>query len=109
MSPREGTTVARGRFRLPRPLDTGRNSWRLRVSATLDVRVLKCVDIEFHGTLELVIEAFSLLNRTNITQVNAVFGPIGTPMSTVGRTIDAGSSRQLEFSIDFEFSEGTWT
>jgi hypothetical protein len=51
----------------------------------------------------LVVEAFNLLNRTNVTQVNTVYGPLLTPGRSFGRPIQAGLARQLQFSIDFEF------
>ena len=45
-----------------RPLNVGRNSWRLPASATLDLRILKYFTIKPHGKLDLVIEAFNVLN-----------------------------------------------
>jgi hypothetical protein len=86
-----------------RPLDMGRDSWRLPSSATLDLRVLKYFNIKPHGKLDLVVEAFNVLNRTNVTQVNMVYGPLLTPFRSFGRAIEAGPARQLQFSIDFEF------
>ena len=86
-----------------RPLTVGRNSWRLPASATFDVRVLKYFNIQPHGKLDLVIEAFNVLNRTNVTQVNTVYGPFLTPLRSFGLATDAGPSRQLQLSVDFEF------
>ena len=86
-----------------RPLTVGRNWWRLPASATLDLRLLKYFNIKPHGKLDLVIEAFNVLNRTNVTQVNAVYGPLLAPLQSFGRPIEAGPARQLQFSIDFEF------
>ncbi|MEP6610037.1 MAG: TonB-dependent receptor, partial [Burkholderiaceae bacterium] len=86
-----------------RPLDVERNSWRLPASATLDLRILKYFPIKPHGKLDLVIEAFNLLNRTNVTQANTVFGPLSTPLGSFGHPLGAGPARQLQFSIDFEF------
>ena len=86
-----------------RPLGVARNSWRLPASATLDVRILKFFNIKPHGKLDLVVEAFNVLNRTNVTQVNTVYGPLSTPARSFLRRIDAGLARQLQFSIDFEF------
>jgi hypothetical protein len=70
---------------------------------TLDLRILKYFDIKPHGKLDLVVEAFNLLNRTNVSQINPVFGPLRTPLSTLGSPIEAGPARQIQFSIDFEF------
>ena len=86
-----------------RPLDMERNAWRLPSSATLDIRILKYFNIKPHGKLDLVVEAFNVLNRTNVTQVNTVYGPLLTPLRSFGRAIEAGTARQLQFSIDFEF------
>jgi hypothetical protein len=86
-----------------RPLDVGRNSFRFPASATLDLRILKYFTIKPHGKLDVVIEAFNVLNRTNVTQVNTVYGPLLTPLRFFGRPIEAGAARQLQFSIDFEF------
>jgi hypothetical protein len=65
--------------------------------------MLKYFDIKPHGKLDLVVEAFNLLNRTNVSQLNAVYGPLLTPASSFGRPIEAGIARQLQFSLDFEF------
>ena len=62
-----------------RPLNVGRNSSRLPASATLDIRVLKYFNIKPHGKLDLVIEAFNLLNRTNVNELNTVYGPLSRP------------------------------
>jgi hypothetical protein len=86
-----------------RPLGLSRNAERLPTSVTLDLRILKYFDVKPHGKLDLVVEAFNLLNRTNVSQINSVFGPGLTPLSTFGRPIEAGASRQIQFSIDFEF------
>jgi hypothetical protein len=86
-----------------RPLGMGRNSWRLPSSATLDIRILKYFNIKPHGKLDLVVEAFNVLNRTNVIQVNTVYGPLLTPLRSFGQAIEAGPARQFQFSIDFEF------
>jgi hypothetical protein len=86
-----------------RPLNVGRNSWRLPACATLDIRILKYFPIKPHGKLDLVVEAFNVLNRTNVTQVNTVYGPLLAPLRSFGRAIEAGSARQFQFSVDFEF------
>jgi len=86
-----------------RPLNMARNSWRLPASATLDIRILKYFNIKPQGKLDLVVEAFNLFNRTNVTEVNAVYGPLLVPLQSFGRAMAAGPARQLQFSIDFEF------
>src|SRR5262249_41150113 len=86
-----------------RPLGFSRNAARLPSSATLDLRVLKYFVIKPHGKLDLVVEAFNVVNRTNVSQINAVYGPLLTPRPAFGRPIEAAAARQIQFSIDFEF------
>lgn len=86
-----------------RPAGYGRNSLLLPLSATLDVRLLKFFNVKPHGKLDLVLEAFNLLNRTNVTQVNAVYGLGITPLASFGRAIEAASARHIQFSLDLEF------
>ena len=85
------------------PLGVGRHSLRLPPSATLDVRVLKSVILKPHGKLDLVVEAFNLLNRRSVTVLNPVFGSSLVPLATFGTPLDAANARHLQFSIDFEF------
>jgi len=86
-----------------RPLGLSRNAAQLPSSATVDLRVLKYFDIKPHGKFDVVVEAFNLLNRTNVSQINAVYGPLFTPRPAFGRAIEAGMARQIQFSVDFEF------
>jgi hypothetical protein len=86
-----------------RPLGLGRNSVRLPASATLDLRVLKFFNVKPHGKLDLVVDAFNLLNRVNVTQLNNVYGPLVTALPSFARPIDASAVRRLQFSLDFEF------
>jgi Carboxypeptidase regulatory-like domain/TonB dependent receptor/TonB-dependent Receptor Plug Domain len=86
-----------------RPLGQGRNSLRLPATATLNIRLLKYFLIEPHAKLDLVIGAFNLLNRKNVTEVNAVWGLAGSPSSDFGRPTEASPARQIEFSVDLEF------
>src|SRR6185436_13585091 len=79
-----------------RPLGTRRNALRLPAAATLDLRLLKYFTVKPHGKLDLVIEAFNLLNRTNVTEVNSVYGPLLTPLRSFGRSIAAGAARQFQ-------------
>src|SRR5262249_8195210 len=105
VNPLTGADDARnGAFPLTaRPLRAARNSLRLPTSATVDLRVLKFFNVKPHGKLDVGIEAFTLLNRLNGSQLNAVYGPLATPLTTFGRPVDAAAARRLQFSIDFEF------
>lgn len=86
-----------------RPPGFARNSLRLPASATLDLRVLKFFTIKPHGKLDLVVEAFNVLNRTNVTQLNGVHGIGASPRAGFGRAVEAASARHVQFSVDFEF------
>ena len=86
-----------------RPVGYDRNSLRLPASTTLDLRLLKFFNIRPHGKLDLVVEAFNLLNRTNVTQLNRVYGFSASPLASFGRPVDADSPRHIQFSVDFEF------
>jgi hypothetical protein len=86
-----------------RPQGTGRNSVRLPYSATLNVRVLKYFPVQPHGKLDLVIEAFNLLNSRNVTGTNTVWGESVSADISFGREIEALPGRQIELSLDFEF------
>jgi len=86
-----------------RPLGFSRNAARLPSSATLDLRLLKYFNVKPHGKLDVVVEAFNLMNRTNLTQIDAVYGQLLTPRSGSGRPLEAGIARQIQFSLDFEF------
>jgi outer membrane receptor protein involved in Fe transport len=86
-----------------RPVGSARNSLRLPSSATLDLRVLKFFNVKPHGKLDIVVEAFNVLNRTNVAQLNAVYGPQAAPVATFGHPLDAAPARRIQFSIDFEY------
>jgi len=86
-----------------RPLGFSRNAGRLPSTATVDLRILKYFNIKPRGKLDLVVESFNLLNRTNVSQINAVYGPLLPARSSFGRPIEAGMARQIQFSVDFEF------
>jgi hypothetical protein len=65
--------------------------------------LLKFFRIKPHGKLDLVVEAFNVLNRTNVTQLNGVYGLGTSPLASFGRPILAASARHIQFSVDFEF------
>jgi len=86
-----------------RPAGFARNSLRLPASASVDLRLLKSVTVKPHGKLDFVVEGFNMLNRTNVTQFNAIYGLGTSPLPSFGRPIDAAMARHIQFSIDFEF------
>src|SRR5206468_1863223 len=86
-----------------RPPGAPRNSLRLPAFAAADVRLLKAIAINPHGKLDLVVEAFNILNRQNIIGIDPVFGSGPLPRRGSARAIDAANARHIQFSIDFEF------
>ncbi len=86
-----------------RPLGFGRNSLQTGTQAQLDLRVLKFFKVGEHGKLDLVVESFNLLNRTNVVALNQFYGPGNLPIPAFPTPNKTGIPRQLQFSIDFEF------
>jgi hypothetical protein len=86
-----------------RPLGFGRNTLETPGQAEFDLRVLKFFLVGEHGKLDLVAESFNLLNHTNVSALNPVFGPSLEPIPTFATPNKAGIGRQMQFSIDFEF------
>jgi TonB dependent receptor/Carboxypeptidase regulatory-like domain/TonB-dependent Receptor Plug Domain len=86
-----------------RPLNFGRNSLRTPGNFTMDLRILKYFPFGESRRLDVVAEFFNLLNRSNVAQINPVFGSNLTPIPGFGRPIEGTGARQIQFSLDFEF------
>ncbi|MGH9523359.1 MAG: TonB-dependent receptor [Terriglobales bacterium] len=86
-----------------RPAGWGRNTLRTPYTANVDFRVLKYFPLTEHGKLDVVAEFFNLFNRTNVIEIDPVYGIGATPRSGFGRPLDASNPRQVQFSLDFEF------
>ena len=86
-----------------RPLGFGRNSLMSPMLMNIDVRVLKYFPVGKTARLDLVAEAFNLFNRSNIVQINPIFGTAGVPQSSFLQPIAGAGARQIQFSLDFEF------
>ena len=57
-----------------RPLALGRDSLTTPALATMDFRVVKYFPFGGVRRLDVVAEAFNLFNRTNVSEINPVFG-----------------------------------
>jgi hypothetical protein len=83
-----------------RPPGFGRDAVRTPAFASLDFRALKYFPFAFSKTarLDVVAEAFNLLNRANVSRIDPVFGSSGylQPIASAG-------ARTIQFSLDFEF------
>src|SRR5262249_42477253 len=86
-----------------RPLGFGRNSLRTPMLANIDLRVLKYIPFGKTARLDFVAEAFNLLNRANVAQINPVFGVGLAPLPTYLQPLTGTGARRIQFSIDFEF------
>jgi len=85
-----------------RPAGYARNSLSTAPQVNFDFRVLKMVPLG-PGHLDVVAESFNLLNHTNVSLLNTVFGSDGGASSGFGRPIDASTARRIQFSLDFEY------
>ena len=86
-----------------RPLSLGRNSLQNPAVVTLNLRVLKYFPFGESKRLDFVVEAFNLLNRANVAQINPVFGSGLIPITGFRQPIAGTGARQIQFSLDFEF------
>jgi hypothetical protein len=86
-----------------RPAGLGRNSIRTPARTNVDFRLVKFFPFGGVRRLDLVAEAFNLLNHPNVIQVNNVFGGGATPQPGFLQPIAGASARQIQFSLDFEF------
>lgn len=86
-----------------RPLGTARNSLESGDLDELDFRVLKYFPFGEYAHLDLVAEAFNLLNHSNVTEINPYFGSGASPLPQYNGPIGGLSARRIEFSIDFEY------
>ena len=99
VNPRVGLDLFHtGVWPLPaRPLGYGRNSLLTPGATTVDFRVLKFFPIGKTSKLDVVAEAFNLMNHANVARINPIFGPnFRAPLAGAG-------PRQLQLSLDFEF------
>ncbi len=86
-----------------RPAGFGRNSLATPAIVNVDFRLLKSFPTGKTARLDLVAEAFNLLNRANVTRINPVFGSGALPLPSFLQPLADGGARQIQFSLDFEF------
>jgi hypothetical protein len=86
-----------------RPLAFGRNSLRTPLLANIDFRVLKFIPFGKTARLDFVAEAFNLLNRANVAQINPVFGTGTSALPSFMQPLTGAGARRIQFSLDFEF------
>jgi len=86
-----------------RPLGFGRNSLVTSRQMQFDLRVLKFFKIGERGKLDFVVESFNVLNHTNVISLNQLYGVASSPIPGFAMANKGVISRQLQFSVDFEF------
>ncbi|HAF25215.1 MAG TPA: hypothetical protein DCK93_20305 [Blastocatellia bacterium] len=86
-----------------RPLGLGRNTLHTPGFINVDLRALKYFPFGERRRLDLVVEAFNLLNHPNVLALNPFFGSGAAPLSTLRTPTSFAAPRQIRFSIDFEF------
>jgi outer membrane receptor for ferrienterochelin and colicin len=86
-----------------RPLGFERNSLQTPAIVTMDLRVLKYFPFGESRRLDLVAESFNLFNRANVAEINPVFGSNLNAIPGFRQPTQGLGSRQIQFSLDFEF------
>lgn len=90
----------------------GRNGETMPAQITVDARLSKRVALPAGVELEAIVEAFNLLNRTNFSEANGIFGPGAFPTEpqrdsrgrvTYGLFEQALPPRQVQLALRFSF------
>lgn len=82
-----------------RPIGVARNTGSGFNFASLDLRLTRRFDFSEHARLEVIAEAFNVLNRSNFQVPNNVFGAGTTPVASLGRPTAASDPRQIQFGL----------
>lgn len=85
-----------------RPIGVGRNSGRQDAVSTVDLRLSRGFSI---GTqrLDVMLEAFNVLNHVNILALNNTYGTGVVPNATFGQPTLAGDPRQMQVGMRWTF------
>lgn len=86
-----------------RPFGLGRNTGRGFDFSSLDLRAARTISFNERFALNLFVEGFNLLNRSNLTVPNNTYGTGTAPRSGFGRPTAALDSRQMQFGLRFSF------
>ena len=86
-----------------RPASVGRNSGRMPSTSSVDVRLLRSFQLTAQHRLEVMVEAFNLLNHVNILNVNNTYGNAATPLPSFGQPTAAGDPRQIQLGVRWSF------
>lgn len=86
-----------------RPVGVGRNTGRGFYLSSLDLRVSRRFAFTERFNLELLVEGFNVLNRSNFSVPNNTFGSGANPLPAFGRPTAAFDPRQVQFGFRFNF------
>ena len=86
-----------------RPAGVGRNTGEGFDLATLDLRVSRAFTIRGPHRLEVIVDAFNVLNRSNFLIPNNTFGPATTPLPSFGQPTAAADPRQFQIGVRWSF------
>lgn len=104
VDPQAGADLNGDGFTTDRPGTLARNSSRLPTSKTVDLSIGKAFSLVDAHQVELRMDVFNLLNATNVTQVNAVYGrTVGSPVASFMQPTRVSNPRQLQFALRYRF------
>jgi hypothetical protein len=86
-----------------RPAGIGRNTGVGFDFASLDVRLSRRFRLAEKASLDLMAEAFNVLNRTNLQFPNNIFGSGSVPLPSFGRATGASDPRQIQLGLRVSF------
>jgi hypothetical protein len=86
-----------------RPAGVGRNSGRMPATSSVDVRLLRSFQLTDQHRIEVMVEAFNLLNHVNILNVNNTYGNGAAPLPSFGQPTAAGDPRQVQLGVRWSF------
>jgi hypothetical protein len=86
-----------------RPAGMTRNSGRLSATAAVDVRLLRSFQLTRQQRLEVMLEAFNVLNHVNVLNVNNTYGNGTAPLPSFGQPTAAGDPRQIQLGVRWSF------
>jgi hypothetical protein len=85
-----------------RPSGMSRNSIQAPPNVNFDLRILRMVPI-WRGHLDIVAEAFNMLNKQNVGMVNPVYGSSASAQAGFTIPIQVADPRRVQFSLDYEY------
>lgn len=103
VDPQTGTDLNRDGVVNDRPLGLERNSFRAYDFFVIDFRLTKILAVGGKRRVELVAEAFNLLNRINYDAVNTSYGTGTAPVATFRAPVSAYDPRQFQLGAKISF------